>query len=150
MYVDTNSKKTCGYRGLIFRSQETTHCVSCSVLSIFRNPVDCSPPGSSVHGILQARILEWIACPSPGNRHDSGIKPVSLVSCIDRQVLYPRGPPGKSPLGISNSSNQVNLWRPWVRSTTWEFCFRNAFLRPLGTAPSDHQYSLMAQGSLRS
>ena len=25
------------------------------------NPVDCSPPGSSVHGILQARILEWVA-----------------------------------------------------------------------------------------
>ena len=28
------------------------------------NPMDCSPPGSSVHGILQARILEWIAMPS--------------------------------------------------------------------------------------
>jgi len=29
------------------------------------NPIDCSPPGSSVHGILQARILEWVAvlCP---------------------------------------------------------------------------------------
>ena len=26
-----------------------------------RNPMDCSPPGSSVHGILQARILEWVA-----------------------------------------------------------------------------------------
>ena len=25
------------------------------------DPVDCSPPGSSVHGILQARILEWVA-----------------------------------------------------------------------------------------
>ena len=25
------------------------------------NPMDCSPPGSSVHGILQARILEWVA-----------------------------------------------------------------------------------------
>ena len=25
------------------------------------NPVDCSPPGSSVHGIFQARILEWVA-----------------------------------------------------------------------------------------
>ena len=25
------------------------------------NPVDCSPPGSSVHGILQARMLEWAA-----------------------------------------------------------------------------------------
>ena len=28
------------------------------------NPLDCSPPGSSVHGILQARILEWVAIPS--------------------------------------------------------------------------------------
>ena len=25
------------------------------------NPIDCSPPGSSVHGILQARIVEWVA-----------------------------------------------------------------------------------------
>ena len=30
----------------------------------FCNPMDCSPPGSSVHGILQARILEWVAVPS--------------------------------------------------------------------------------------
>ena len=28
------------------------------------NPIDCRPPGSSVHGILQARILEWVAMPS--------------------------------------------------------------------------------------
>ena len=28
------------------------------------NPMDCSPPGSPVHGILQARILEWVAMPS--------------------------------------------------------------------------------------
>ena len=27
------------------------------------NPMDCSPPGSSIHGILQARILEWVAYP---------------------------------------------------------------------------------------
>jgi len=27
------------------------------------HPMDCSPPGSSVHGILQARILEWVAIP---------------------------------------------------------------------------------------
>ena len=27
------------------------------------NPIDCSPPGSSVHGILQARILEWVVIP---------------------------------------------------------------------------------------
>ena len=30
------------------------------------NPVYYSPPGSSVHGILQARILEWVACPPLG------------------------------------------------------------------------------------
>ena len=29
-----------------------------------RDPMDCSPPGSSLHGILQARILEWAAMPS--------------------------------------------------------------------------------------
>ena len=28
-----------------------------------RDPMDCSPPGSSVHGILEARILEWVAIP---------------------------------------------------------------------------------------
>ena len=38
----------------------------CSVASVVSNslrPMDCSPPGSSVHGILQARILEWVAVP---------------------------------------------------------------------------------------
>ena len=34
---------------------------SCLILC---NPINCSPPGSSVHGILQARILEWVAIPS--------------------------------------------------------------------------------------
>ena len=29
------------------------------------HPMDCSPPGSSIHGIFQARVLEWVAIPSP-------------------------------------------------------------------------------------
>ena len=41
------------------------------------NPVDCSPPGSSVHGILQVRILEWGPFPSPGDLPDPEIKPRS-------------------------------------------------------------------------
>ena len=41
------------------------------------NPVDCSPPGSSVHGILQARILEGLPFPSPGDLPDPEIKPGS-------------------------------------------------------------------------
>ena len=44
------------------------------------NPMDCSPPGSTVHGILRARILEWLPFPTPEDLLDSGIKPVSLVS----------------------------------------------------------------------
>ena len=33
--------------------------LDCSVLSNSLDPMDCGPPGSSVHGIFQARILEW-------------------------------------------------------------------------------------------
>ena len=39
--------------------------------------MDYSPPGSSVHGIFQARIPEWLPLPSPRNLQDPGIKPVS-------------------------------------------------------------------------
>jgi len=38
------------------------------------NPVNCSLPGSSVHGILQARILEWVAMPSSRGSPDLGIE----------------------------------------------------------------------------
>ena len=44
------------------------------------DPVDCSPPGSSVHGILQRRIIEWVACPPPGDLPNPGIEPASLMS----------------------------------------------------------------------
>ena len=42
--------------------------------------MDYSPPGFSVHGILQVRILEWIAMPSSRDLPDSGIKPACLMS----------------------------------------------------------------------
>ena len=44
------------------------------------NPMDCSPPGSSVPGIFQARILEWIAISSSRDLSDPGIEPVSLTT----------------------------------------------------------------------
>jgi len=49
------------------------------------NPVDCSPPGSSVRGISQAKILEWVAISSSRELPDPGIEP---VSCTGRQILY--------------------------------------------------------------
>ena len=39
--------------------------------------MDCSPPGSSVHGILQARILAWVTMPSSRDRPYPGVKPRS-------------------------------------------------------------------------
>ena len=52
------------------------------------NPVDCSLSGSSVHGILQVRILEWVAMPSSrGSSRPRDQNWVSYVSCIGRQVL---------------------------------------------------------------
>ena len=41
------------------------------------DPVDCSLPGSSVSGILQTRILEWVAIPSSGDLPNPGIEPKS-------------------------------------------------------------------------
>jgi len=56
-----------------------SECVYAKLLqssSILCNPMNCSPPGSSVHEILQARILEWVAMPS------------------SRESSQPRGPTG--------------------------------------------------------
>ena len=41
------------------------------------DPMNCSPPGFSVHGISQTRILEWAAISFPGNLPDLGIQPMS-------------------------------------------------------------------------
>ena len=50
------------------------------------NPMDCRPPGSSVHRILQARILEWVAISfSRGIFPTQGLKP---GLCLWRQMLY--------------------------------------------------------------
>ena len=43
------------------------------------DPVDCSLPVSSVHGIFQGRILEWVPFPSPGDLPNPGIKPMTAT-----------------------------------------------------------------------
>ena len=49
-----------------------------SLLTLY-HPMGCSPPGSSVHGILQATILGWVAVPPAGDLPELGIKPASLM-----------------------------------------------------------------------
>ena len=53
------------------------------------DPMDCSLPGSSVHGIFQARILEWVAIPySRASSRPRGWTHFSCTSCIGWQILY--------------------------------------------------------------
>ena len=57
------------------------------------NPMDCSLPGSSVHGNLQARIPKWVAIPFSMEFSDPGIEPSSPALQADS---LPTKPPGKS------------------------------------------------------
>ena len=58
-------------------------------------PMDYSPPRSSVHGILQAIVLEWIAISSTRGSSDPGIEPKSLVSPAWAGRFLTMAPPGK-------------------------------------------------------
>ena len=62
---------------------------SCSTLC---DPMDCSPPNSSIHGILQARMLEQVTESSPGDLSDPGIEPRSRALQAD---ALPTESPGK-------------------------------------------------------
>ena len=55
------------------------HCLVSRLCRTLCDPVDCSPPGSSVHGISQGRILECVAISFSGDLPDPGIEPASSV-----------------------------------------------------------------------
>ena len=86
------------------------------------NPMDCSPPGSSVHGILQARILEWVAMPSSRDLPDPGIKlmsPASPALWADCLPLSHQGSPDDK-----LTSNQTFLYRLyfWMcKENCWKY-----------------------------
>ena len=50
-----------------------------------------SPPGSCVFGILQVRILKWVACPPAGHPPDPGIEPTALKSSVLADGLFTAG-----------------------------------------------------------
>ena len=53
------------------------------------DPMDCSQPGSSLHGISQARILEWVAISSSrGSSRSRDQTSISYISCIGKWILY--------------------------------------------------------------
>ena len=78
--------------GFMHISAQICVCESISHILLFCNPMDCSLPGSSVHGVLQARILEWVAVSF--SRGSSPSKYQTQVSALQADS-FPYEPPGK-------------------------------------------------------
>ena len=68
-------------------------CISCSVVSNSLRPRDHSPPDSSVHGILQARIWSGLLFPSPGDLPEPGVEPRSPALQAYSLLSEPPGKP---------------------------------------------------------
>ena len=68
--------------------------------------MDCSPPGSCVHGISQARVLSGLPFPSPGDLPDAGIKPGSPTLQAD---ALPSEPPDALPSEPSEHNLSLQL-----------------------------------------
>ena len=85
-------------------AESLTTCVSAQSCLTLCNPMDCSLPGFSVHRILQARILEWVAMPSSrGSSRPRDWIYFSYIACIGRRVLYHKAHLG-SPASLWSSS----------------------------------------------
>ena len=76
------------------------------------NPMDCNPPGSSAHGILQARILEWVAMPFSRDLPHPGIQPMSLSLLHWQAGSLPLVPPGKPFLGLAREASPTPVLLP--------------------------------------
>ena len=107
------------------------------------NSMDCSPPGSSAHGIFQARILKWtvIFYPRASSRPRERTH-VPCISCTGRGILLPLEPPGSNctiqhlhPNSTSWQRQKVS-WHAWQKS-------------PLHVPKeSDHESSLVCKKGL--
>ena len=77
-------------RSMVKPQNSNYHCkCACSVTQTYQTlcePMDCSPPGSSVHGIFWARILEWVA--TSFSRGSSQPRDWTRIPCIGKQILH--------------------------------------------------------------
>ena len=84
--------------------RESEVAQSCQTLS---KPMDCSLPGSSIHGIFQARVLEWVASAFSVNTSSAAAK--SLQSCLTLCDPRDGSPPGSPVLGFSRQEHWSGL-----------------------------------------
>ena len=84
------SKDQCTVQHSLNHMDSTFVCVHAQLYLILCDPMDCSPPGSSVCGLFQARILEWVATSlSRGSSLPWDWTHVSCASCIRRRMFLP-------------------------------------------------------------
>ena len=87
------------------------------------NPMDYSPPGSSVHGILQIRILEWVAMPPPGALPNPGIESASPVVLHCRWILSLWATGEALQLNIISQEKGMKYWyklqHEWTLKILW-------------------------------
>ena len=88
-------------KGRVLTVPMSPYSVAKSCLILY-NPMDCSPPGSSDHGILQARILEWV--PISSSKGLSGPRDQTCISCIAGRFCATESP-GKSDRFHNNMAN---------------------------------------------
>ena len=90
----------------------TFRCCCCSVAQLYPtlcDPMGCSLPGSSVQGILQARILKWLPFPSPGVLPNLGITPWCPALQADSKLSEPPGKPKKPAVQFSSVAVQFRV-----------------------------------------
>ena len=107
-------------RNVLLEWNEMKFAQSCLTLC---KPMDCSPPGSSVYGILQARILEGVAFPF--SRESSQPRDRTQVSCIEANSL-PAEPQGKPKNTRVGSLSLLQGIFP-TRNRTGVFCIAGGF-----------------------
>ena len=102
---------------MVYLCMCTYTCVCAQLLSPVRllcDPMDCTPPGSSVHGISQGRILERVAEPSSRDVPHSGIKPTSLLSPVLAVGFFTTSATWKSQSGFKQHECILQFWRSEV------------------------------------
>ena len=99
------------------------------------NPMGCSLPASPVHGILQGRILEWVAIPFSRDPPDPGTKPRSPALRADSLPSEPLGKPqfawGRTKLTYSLAIKIWTLRLLWGAQSIQPLCGAPAWLQPI-------------------
>ena len=87
-------------------------CLVAQSCMILFDPIDCRPPGSSVHGFPKQEYWSELSFPFQWDLLDPGIETISWVSLISRQILYHC----TTPLGKTSTFRNFILKSDWVRS----------------------------------